>query len=200
VVTDAVLPLSTPMVRDCGTCVACIPACPTGALDEEGVLDATRCISYWAQTPGFIPVAIREAWGDRLYGCDDCLEACPPGGRLAENVGSVAGRVDLLDLLARSDEELMASYAHFYVPRRDARFLRRNALVALGHSGTSHAVPVLARYLESSVAVLRGHAAWALGRLGGDVARMALQHALSSEIDPTVVEELEAACRGTGSR
>lgn len=193
VVTDAVLPVSTPMVRDCGTCVACIPACPTGALDEEGVLDATRCISYWAQTPGFIPLSIREAWGDRLYGCDDCLEACPPGGRLAESADSVAGRVDLLALLECSDEELMGTYAHFYVPRRDARFLRRNALVALGHSGTSQAVPVLIRYLESSLAVLRGHAAWALGRIGGATAMAALDRARGGESDPAVVEELEAA-------
>lgn len=193
VVTDAVLPVSTPMVRDCGTCVACIPACPTGALGEEGVLDATRCISYWAQTPGFIPLDIREAWGDRLYGCDDCLEACPPGGRLAESAGSVAGRVDLLALLECSDEELMDTYDHFYVPRRDARFLRRNALVALGHSGTGRAVPVLVRYLESSVAVLRGHAAWALGLIGGDIAMAALDRARSGESDPAVVEELEAA-------
>jgi epoxyqueuosine reductase len=200
VVTDAVLPVNDPMVRDCGTCVACIPACPTGALDEEGVLDATRCISYWAQTPGFIPLAIREAWGDRLYGCDDCLEACPPGGRLAESVGSVAGRVDLLDLLERGDDDLMDAYAHFYIPRRDARFLRRNALVALGHSGTSQATPVLARYLASNFAVLRGHAAWALGRIGGDAALAALQGGLKAETDATVAEELEAALRAAGSR
>ncbi|MBT8216378.1 MAG: hypothetical protein HKN80_07240 [Acidimicrobiia bacterium] len=195
VVTDAVLPVSTPMVRDCGTCVACIPACPTGALDEEGVLDATRCISYWAQTPGFIPRDIRRAWGDRLYGCDDCLEACPPGGRLAEGAGSMNGRIDLVELLERSDEELMDTYAHFYVPRRDARFLRRNALVALGHNGTRRAIPVLIRYLESPIAVLRGHAAWALGRIGGKDGRVALERARSIETDPTVVDELEAAAR-----
>jgi epoxyqueuosine reductase len=200
VVTDAVLPVSPPMIRDCGTCVACIPACPTGALDEEGVLDATRCISYWAQTPGFIPHAIREAWGDRLYGCDDCLEACPPGSRLAEGAASTAGRVDLVDILERTDKELMAIYAHFYVPRRDARFLRRNALVALGHSGTGRAVPILTRYLESGTPVLRGHAAWSLARIGGDAARAALQHALSIETDPAVLEELKAVGREGGSR
>jgi len=195
VVTDAMLPESEPMARDCGTCTACIPACPTGALDVEGVLDVTRCISYWAQTPGPIPMEIREAWGDRLYGCDDCLGACPPGGRLAETARSGPGRVDLVDMLARPDDELMSEYSHFYVPRRDARFLRRNALVALGHSGTSRAVTVLAHYLQSNQAVLRSHAAWALGRIGGAVAAAALQRALGIEADPAVRDEIMAADR-----
>ncbi len=195
VVTDAELAESEPMARDCGTCVACVTACPTGALNQEGVLDATRCISYWAQTPGSIPLDIRQAWGDRLYGCDDCLDACPPGGRLAETSAASEGRVDLLALLERTDEELMAEYAHFYVPRRDARFLRRNALVALGHRGTAEAVPVLTQYLASGPAILRGHAAWALGRVGGADASGALRRALAEEADPAVVDELEAARR-----
>ncbi len=193
VVTDAALPVSEPMVRDCGTCTACIPACPTGALDSVGVLDATRCISYWAQTPGLIPLEIREAWGDRLYGCDDCLEACPPGERLEHQSESVAGRVDLIELLAGEDAELLAEYGHFYIPRRDARFLRRNALVALGHSGTSEAVPVLTGYLQSPVAVLRAHAAWALGRLDASSAAPAMEEAAAVETDETVHGELVAA-------
>jgi len=193
VVTDALLPVSEPMVRDCGTCTACIPACPTGALDTEGVLDATRCISYWAQTPGMIPMAIREAWGDRLYGCDDCLEACPPGERWEAQADSVTGRVDLVELLGREDAELLTEYEHFYIPRRDARFLRRNALVALGHSGTNDAIPVVAGYLQSPTAVLRAHAAWALGRLGATGAIPGLEQAASTEYDPVVRDELVAA-------
>ncbi|MBT8166514.1 MAG: HEAT repeat domain-containing protein [Acidimicrobiia bacterium] len=193
VVTDAPLPVSEPMVRDCGTCTACIPACPTGALDTEGVLDATRCISYWAQTPGMIPLAIREAWGDRLYGCDDCLEACPPGERWEADATTVAGRVDLLELLNRSDAELLAEYGHFYIPRRDPRFLRRNALVALGQSGTTWAEPVITGYLQSPVAVLRAHAAWALGSLGAAGAIPSLRQAAAVESDSLVKGEFVAA-------
>ena len=81
VVTDASLPPDTPMARDCGTCAACLPACPTGALVAPGVLDARRCLAALAQSPGAIPREFRRAMGDRLYGCDDCLEACPPGQR-----------------------------------------------------------------------------------------------------------------------
>lgn len=192
-VTDAALPFSQPMTRDCGTCIACIPACPTGALDVEGVLDATRCISYWAQTPGLIPHDIRSAWGDRLYGCDECLNACPPGQRWEAGADERAGRVDLIALLEASDEDLLTEYSHFYIPRRDVRFLRRNALVALGHSGTSSAVPVVTRFMGSSLAVLRAHAAWTLGALGGPEAARALAAAADSEGDAEVLEEIARA-------
>lgn len=193
VLTDALLPESTSMARDCGTCVACIPACPTGALDDEGRLDATKCISYWAQTPGIIPLEIREQWGDRFYGCDDCLDACPPGQRWVAQAETGDGRVDLLEVLAAMDGALLDEYSHFYIPRRDARFLRRNALVALGHSGDETAVPVVAGYLDSPSAVLRTHAAWALGQLGGSVAADALTRAQPLEADPEVQAELARA-------
>lgn len=193
VVTDAPLPVTPPMTRDCGTCTACIPACPTGALDSEGVLDAPRCISYWAQTPGTIPVDIREAWGDRLYGCDECLTACPPGQRWEEQESEMDGRVDLLFLLEKTDDELINEYSHFYVPRRDAGFLRRNALVGLGHSGSAAAVPVVAQLLGSSRPMLRLHAAWALGALGGAGAAAALAGAADLESDVEVLSEIARA-------
>lgn len=167
VVTDAPLPTSEPMVRDCGTCTACIPACPTGALDTEGILDATKCISYWAQTPGPIPAEVREAWGDRFYGCDECLDACPPGRTLASETEEVGGRTDLLEVLAMTDDELLERFAHFYVPRRDATFLRRNALIALGHSGDARALAVIEPYCDSPTPTLRTNARWARERIAG---------------------------------
>ena len=193
IVTDAPLPIADPMVRDCGTCTACIPACPTGALDTEGVLDATKCISYWAQTPGPIPPDVRSAWGDRLYGCDDCLDACPPGQRLAAGSTVTAGRVDLLDILETPDEALLAEYGHFYIPRRDPDYLRRNAVIALGHSGDARAVPGVVAQLRSEAAFVRAQAAWALGRIGGAVARAALRDAVAEERDPDARAEIEGA-------
>jgi len=197
VVTDAELPVTSPMRRDCGTCVACIPACPTGALDQEGTIDATLCISYWAQMPGVIPVSIREAWGDRLYGCDDCLDACPPGWRWLARAPFGAGRVDLLEALAIPDDDLLNAYAHFYTPRNDPAYLRRNALVALGHSGSPEAIPVLAGYLAVNRAMLRLHAAWALGWMGGAEAEAALERAVLSEADPTVRSEIQVAIQAS---
>ncbi len=196
VATDAELAVTSPMVRDCGTCSACLPACPTGALVAPGVLDARRCLAYWAQAPGVFPAEFREAMGDRFYGCDDCLDACPPGQRLLARSGRPGvGRVDLLEVLAASDRELLSRFDHFYVPRRRARYLRRNALVALGNVGGSGAVLVAAGYLAHPDWLLRLHAAWALGRLGGPVARAALGARLPIEQRDDVRAEIEAAVR-----
>ena len=193
VVTDAELPVTAAMRRDCGTCVACIPACPTGALDHEGTLDATRCISYWAQMPGVVPVQIREAWGDRLYGCDACLDACPPGDRWARLAPDGLGRVDLVHVLEQTDDELHSAYAHFYTPRNDPDYLRRNALIALGHCGSPEVIPLLTGYLDANRPMLRLHAAWSLGRIGGSAGNAALQDAAADESDPAVLVEIEAA-------
>lgn len=190
VVTDAELEVSEPMVRDCGTCSACIPACPTGALVAPGVLDASRCLAYWAQAPGVIPVEFREAMGDRIYGCDDCLDACPPGQRLVESARELLGRVDLAEVLAQDDEVLLDRFSHFYVPRRQARHLRRNALVALGNNPEKDSVGVLAGYLRNTDWLLRLHAAWALRRIGGSAATAALRRQAEVETDSRVLEEL----------
>ena len=192
VVTDATVAASPAMVRDCGTCAACIPACPTGALDTPGELDARRCLAAILQKPGSIPDELREAVGDRLYGCDECLISCPPGQRLEQESRDGSG-VDLAEILAVSDDDLLARFAHFYIPRRDARYLRRNALVALGNSGTSDHVPVLVEYLHHRSGLLRQHAAWALGQIGGVAAREALETRLDIETVADVRHEIRSA-------
>lgn len=191
VVTDAPLP-SAPAdppashAHGCGSCTRCMTACPTGALVEPGVLDARRCLAWLVQAPGSFPVEHRRALGGRLYGCDECQTVCPIN-RLADRKfppptaepsaddagGSGAGddgaRVDLLDLLGRSDEELMADHGRWYIPERDPRYLRRNALVALGNVGDG-ADPAteatLRRWLSTGDAMLAEHARWAAGELG----------------------------------
>ena len=198
VVTDAQLPVSGEMQRDCGTCSACLPSCPTGALVAPGVLDARRCLAAWAQAPGTIPLEFRRPMGDRLYGCDDCLDACPPGHRLlAASIETRKGRVDLIEVLGTSDRSLLRRFDHFYVPRRHARYLRRNALVALGNSGGASAELVLAGYLGHPDKLLRVHAAWALGVRGGSTARAALEASLIAERDDDVLDEMKAALSGT---
>lgn len=192
VVTDAAVEPTASMVRDCGTCTACVPACPTGALDTPGHLDARLCLAAVLQKPGSIPVGLREAVADRMYGCDACLVACPPGQRLDEKSDTRPGP-DLADVLGMSDEVLLGRFGHFYIPRRDPRYLRRNALVALGNSGTSDHVPLLVEYLHHRSALLRGHAAWALGRVGGEVATAALRERLAIETVSDVREEIRAA-------
>jgi epoxyqueuosine reductase len=198
VVTDAALVPGTPMKRGCGTCAACLPACPTGALVAPGILDARLCLAYWLQAPGLIPRALRSVAGDRLYGCDDCIEACPPGLRLLEGADAPAGDVDLFELLGSDDESILAAHSHFYIPDRRARYLRRNALVALGNTGREGALAVLAGYVGHPDWLLRAHAAWALGRRGGPGAAATLEHALGRETDERVREEIKAALAANG--
>lgn len=190
VVTDAPFPVSTPMQRNCGTCSACLPACPTGALVAPGVLDARLCLAALAQAPGIIPRDLRDAMGDRLYGCDDCLDACPPGTRVLETSTAPRGRVDLIRILEADDRWILEEFSHFFIPRRDARYLRRNALVALGNTGDDRHRAVLMRYLRHDDWLLRLHAVWAVARLGGSWSSQLLDDQAAIERHSDVAAEI----------
>ncbi|MDX1448450.1 MAG: tRNA epoxyqueuosine(34) reductase QueG [Acidimicrobiia bacterium] len=175
VVTDAEFGESSPMVRDCGTCEACLPACPTGALVAPGVLDARRCLAAILQARGSIPLAYRRAVGDRLYGCDDCLDACPPGSRLLATATEPRGSIDPVEVLQMPDRQIRETFAHFYVPDNDPRYLRRNALVVVGNTGSEEHLILLAGYLLHPDRMLAEHARWAIGEIGGPTARRLLE-------------------------
>ena len=119
----------------------CIDACPTDALDEPGVLDATRCLAYWTQTPGEMPDDVMDALEDRVYGCDICQDVCPWNrGVEKRRAGAELARRRAADGLARrladpDGRDLVEELDRLYVPKNDARWLRRNALVALGNVG-----------------------------------------------------------------
>jgi epoxyqueuosine reductase len=177
VVTSAPLPAADEPVADgCGTCRRCLDGCPTGAIVEPGVVDARRCLSWLLQAEGDFPLELRAALGDRLYGCDDCQEVCPPNRRLdAEGPappasdGEAVAEVDVLDLLEQPDDVLLERHGAWYLPRRDPEQLRRNALVVLGNSGRGDDPDVVAaveRHLAHPSARLRRHAAWAAEQLG----------------------------------
>jgi epoxyqueuosine reductase len=170
VVTDAVIDVDEPMRRTCGTCDACLPACPTGALIEPGILDARRCIAYLLQSPGDIPEGLREAVGNRFYGCDDCLDACPPGTALVRKSPDGADAPDMAAVLSSSDEDLLDRFGRFYIPERDPAFLRRNALVVLGNTGDGSHRALVAEFAVSDDPMLSEHARWALGRIDERVA------------------------------
>jgi epoxyqueuosine reductase len=175
VVTDAPLePAAEPVADGCGTCSRCIDGCPTGAIVAPGVVDARRCLAWLVQDAGTFPVEHRAALGDRIYGCDDCQEVCPPN-RLAdrrEPLGPEGGEawVPLADLLAAADDDLLERHGRWYIPRRDPRYLRRNALIALGNVGDPDDPAVtaaLAPYEGGGDELLAEHAGWARARLAG---------------------------------
>jgi epoxyqueuosine reductase len=165
--------------------------CPTGAIIAPGVVDARRCLAWHVQQKGDLPHEFRVALDDRLYGCDECQEVCPPSRREetrtrvdpppgpAPAEGAPGSWVDLLWVLDADDVALMDRLGRWYVPDRDPRYLRRNALVALANSVAAHRaadphVPevgaCLARYLDGADDLLAGHAAWAALRVGrGDL-------------------------------
>ena len=171
VVTTAEIERSAPLDLDCGSCTRCIDACPTGALDDPGVLDSTKCLSYWSQAPGAVPAEYREEMGSYVYGCDICQDVCPwnrgtekrrAGAGLPESAEPV---VSLVDWLEAADDDLRVRYDRLYFPRNDPRYLRRNALIAAGNSGDAALVPAVERWSESGDDLLREHAEWALERL-----------------------------------
>ncbi len=171
VVTTAEIERSAPLDLDCGSCTRCIDACPTGALDDPGVLDSTKCLSYWSQAPGAVPAEYREEMGSFVYGCDICQDVCPwnrgtekrrAGAGLPESAEPV---VSLVDWLEAADDDLRTRYDRLYFPRNDPRYLRRNALIAAGNSGDAALVPAVERWSESGDDLLREHAEWALERL-----------------------------------
>jgi epoxyqueuosine reductase len=168
-VTTAELEATPPLDADCGSCTLCIDACPTDALDEPGVLDATRCLSYLTQSSAPFPEKYRNALGDRVYGCDICQDVCPWNRGVEKRragepqPAGAEPHVSLVDWLEADDDELAVRYDRLFVPRNDPRYLRRNALVALGNSGGD---PAPAQpYAEGDDPLLREQAEWALAQI-----------------------------------
>jgi epoxyqueuosine reductase len=149
----------------------CIDACPTGALDEPGTLDATKCLSYWTQAPHAIPVEYRAPLEAQVYGCDICQDVCPWNRGIekrrsgAEPPAEATPHVSLVDWLEQDADALRQSYERLYVPKNDGRYLRRNAIVALGNAGTPDDIALLEPFASNGDPLLQDHAEWAIGRI-----------------------------------
>jgi epoxyqueuosine reductase len=170
-VTDLELEPTPPLGLDCGECRLCIDACPTGALDEPGTLDSTRCLSYWTQASAPPPPGYRAELGAQVYGCDICQDVCPwnrgvERRRAGEPLPDDATpHVSLVDWLHSDPDELRSRFARLYVPRNDGRRLRLNALVAAGNVGGDGERDAVTAYLDDPDDRTRELAAWALARL-----------------------------------
>ncbi len=204
VVTDAPLSVTNaPAADGCGPCRACIDGCPTDAIVGPGIVDARRCLAWLVQGPGPIPPEFRVAVGDRLYGCDDCQEVCPPN-RGVERHGAVVPAeadadpwVELHWLLTATDEELANRVGRWYIAKRDFNVVRRTALVVLGNIGEpddERVRDLIRTNVSSPEPLVRSHAVWAARRLGLD----ALVADSRTDPDPSVRAEwdLDIAVRG----
>ncbi|HEX6314821.1 MAG TPA: tRNA epoxyqueuosine(34) reductase QueG [Gemmatimonadaceae bacterium] len=185
----------------CGTCRRCIDACPTGAIVEEGVLDATRCISYFTiEKRGPIPGEWREAIGTLVYGCDICQNVCPWNVRFAGEArdpelttGSLEASPDPIALLRMDPAGFQRRFGGTAVTRAGRQGLSRNAAIALGNRGAPGDVDALIACLTMEPdPVVRAHAAWALGAIGTTQALQALGARLRAEQDNAVRTEIEA--------
>ncbi|MFJ7664023.1 tRNA epoxyqueuosine(34) reductase QueG [Lysinibacillus sp. NPDC097162] len=186
-----------PMEDECGDCRLCLDVCPTGALIEGGQLNSQRCIAFLTQTKGYLPDEFRSHLGNRLYGCDTCQTVCP------KNKGKInwiheefkpdpeLAKPLLTPLLTISNREFKDKFGHVSGSWRGKKPIQRNAILALAHFKEEAAVPDLIGLLEKDERpVIRGTAAWALGKIGGELAEIALLAAKKKELDEEVLVEI----------
>ncbi|MCH7788246.1 MAG: tRNA epoxyqueuosine(34) reductase QueG [Acidobacteria bacterium] len=175
VLTDAPLETDAEIVEDgCGPCRRCITACPTDAIIEPGVIDARRCLAWLVQKTGVFPREYRVALADRIYGCDDCQTSCPvnrPADAGHPLPTSTEGYVDAVAMLQMDDETLLANFGRWYIPRREPRYLRRNALLVIANTAQpedQRVEGVVCSALASNDEIIAAHAIWTARRLGRD--------------------------------
>ena len=202
VITDLELEPDPPLKKTCGSCVRCIDDCPTGAIVAPYVVDNVRCISYQTiENRGIIPLEMRPLIGDLVFGCDICQDVCPVNRRAespllpiqkAAAVGP-SGQLDLVELLDLTEEEFRDRFQGTSIMRAKRVGMQKNACVALGNNRDESGVPALVATLKESEALVRGHAAWALGQISSPDAIGALEQATTSEVDTYVLEEIGMA-------
>jgi epoxyqueuosine reductase len=187
----------TPIEDQCGDCTLCLDACPTGALVQGGQLNAQRCVAFLTQTKGFLPDEFREKLGNRVYGCDSCQTACPKNkGKDFHFHNEMEPDSELVKPLLKpilkiSNREFKEKFGPLSGSWRGKKPIQRNAIVALAHFKDETAVEDLIDVMnQDSRPVLRGTAAWAIGKIGGEAAKVALEKANTVETDPEVIVEI----------
>jgi epoxyqueuosine reductase len=197
-ITDIFFEPDHPLESQCGSCTRCIDACPTGALVQGGQLNAQRCISYQTQTKGFLADEFREKIGNRLYGCDTCQLVCPENkGKNWTHQSELQPNPEVVKPLLKpilwmSNREFKTIFGRSAASWRGKKPIQRNAIIALAHFKDKSAVPDLIQLAKTDPRpVIRGTAAWALGKIGGEEAEAALRSLLVVEEDETVRREIK---------
>ncbi|WLR51283.1 tRNA epoxyqueuosine(34) reductase QueG [Bacillus tianshenii] len=197
-VTNIPFEPDTPIEEECGSCTKCIDACPTGAIVEGGQLNSQRCIAFLTQTKGFLEDEFRVKLGNRIYGCDTCQTVCPKNKgkdfHLHQEMEPDPETVKplLKPLLQISNREFKERFGSIAGSWRGKKPIQRNAIIALAHYKDQTAVPILEKLLrEDPRPVIRGTAAWAIGKIGSETALDILIKAKMEEKDGKVAEEIQ---------
>lgn len=196
-ITSLPLPPDAPIEEGCGDCNICVDACPTDALVQGGQLNAQRCVSFLTQVKDFIPDEFRAKIGNRLYGCDTCQTVCPKNkGKHVDlhpefTPDPEVAKPLLVPILSMGNREFKETFGKSSSAWRGRKPIQRNAILALAHFKDKSAIPDLIHLLKKDPRpVIRGTAAWALGKIGGTQAGTALQEAASIETDAEALAEI----------
>ena len=207
VITDLYLKPDSPLKKTCGNCVKCIDDCPTGAIVAPYVIDNEKCISYLTiELRGVIPRKLRTLMGDWIFGCDICQDVCPVNKKASQgNLDAFHQRPgfstpDLVEILNMDQAEFSTKYKDSPIKRAKLVGLKRNACVALGNNGDPNAITALSTALKTTENVVRIHAAWALGTIGGKNSLEVLEEALLSEEDQDTIDEIQMSIGEIGIR
>ena len=191
---------TAPLRGSCGTCTRCIEACPTDAIIEPNLLDSRLCISYLTiELKESIPKALRPKIGNLIFGCDICQEVCPWNSKAVPTDEPAFQPRDgnlmpkLLSLIGMTQQEFSRRFKGSPIKRTKRRGFLRNVLVAIGNWGEPRAIPALKGALTDDEPLVRSHAAWALGKIGGDTAKQILQTRLTIETEQEVITEIQNA-------
>ncbi|ALC92093.1 hypothetical protein AM500_21595 [Bacillus sp. FJAT-18017] len=197
-ITSLPLEPDLPMEEQCGSCTKCLDACPTGALIQGGQINAKRCIAFLTQTKDFIPDEFRDKIGNRIYGCDSCQTACPVNkGKDFHFHGEMEADPEvakplLKPILTLSNKEFKQRFGTVAGSWRGKKPIQRNAIIALGHFKDESAICELQEVIKKDPRpVMRGTAAWALGKIGSEEAKEILSSMLTTEKDNDVLTEIE---------
>ncbi len=199
IITELELETDESLQQDCGDCTICIDSCPTKAIVFPYVIDRTKCLQFISERSMNVPLAFREVWRDRLYGCTTCQEVCPKNHKVKPKkyrpeYGYIGSRIPLIPLLTITKGEFQHYFAYNQIAMRPREAIKRNAALALGNIGDSRATPPLIKVLQEDIdSMVRGHTAWALGKIGGKKTKRVLEEVLKREEDKEVREEITSA-------
>jgi epoxyqueuosine reductase len=201
IITDLRIEPDGPVDEGCGHCSRCMDACPTGAIKRPYFVDRNLCIQYLSERKGTIPVAVREAWRNRLYGCTDCQDVCPYNRDLTPirhdvKYGIVGSAIPLMDIIDIRQTEFSARFADNQIGMRDRNAIRRNAIIAAGNSRSEMFITPLVTTTSDPDPMIRQHSLWALFKIMGRKARPFLGKALNAEQDGSLRTEIKSLLDG----